>query len=389
MANLFDYLNWRGDVPFSVDPFGEADGLLFAELAYVDWEEIPADERTVTVAEARDAFFRVHTREEVAASSSWGAKAALLLDEMAEGARFRDVRVGAYFHEVDSEEKIQISAVTFLPGDGSAYVAFRGTDNSLVGWREDFNLTYLTETGGQRLAVVYLNRAGRWFPQALRVGGHSKGGNFALYAAAGCESEVRERIREILAYDAPGYRQEVAESEAIAAVLPKLRRILPEGSIIGRLLTCVGPETVVESSGRGIGQHDAFTWEVMRNRFVRSVPTETSKVIDQVLDSWLEQMDDETRRSLLDTVFEMLEDTGQDNFHSMSVQKLKTAEALIASMAGLPKERRQELLSLVGKLVKSSGQTATQSAAAFLAAKFGGEKSSEENEEKEEEREEK
>ena len=375
MANLFDYLKWRGDVPFSLDPFGEADGLLFAELAYVDWEGVPEDGGTLGIAEARDAFFAVHTREEIEASSSWGAKAALLLDDMAGGERFRGVRIGTCFHERDEEEKVQISAVTFLPGDGSVYVAFRGTDNSLTGWREDFNMTYMEETGGQRLAIEYLNLAGSRYAGPLRVGGHSKGGNFALYAAAFCEPQVRERICEVLSYDAPGYRREVADSAQIAEAAGKTRRILPETAIIGRMLTCMGEETVVESAGTGIGQHDAFTWQFVRNRFVRAEESEFSKIIDRVLDAWLEQLDDEARRSVLDTVFSLLEATGQDNFHSMSLQKLKTAESLITSVAGLPKEQRSELLQLIGKLVRSSGQTA----AAFLAARRA-----EENEEAQE-----
>ena len=358
MADMFDYLNWRGDVPFSADPFNEVDGLILAELAYTNFEnEFPAN-ASISVQDVRDAFFARHTREELLESSSWSAKAALFLEEMSEGARYRGTRLCGYINEIDREKDAQIAAVTFLLDDGTAFVAFRGTDGSLVGWKEDFDLSYLTATEGQRRAVVYMNEAGRSINRPLRTGGHSKGGNFAVYAAAFCAPEISERILSVYSYDGPGFRREIVDSDEYMRILPRVCSIVPDTSIIGRLLASKCEHRVVESRNTGIAQHDGFSWELLRNRFVEALPTETGRMIEAAMGDWLEQTDDETLRSFTETIFTLFEATGQETFSDMGARKLKSAEAMLAGMADLPKEKRRELRTLLKRLVASGGSMA-------------------------------
>ena len=193
----------------------------------------------------------------------------------------------------------------------------------------------------------------------LRVGGHSKGGNFAVYAASFCDSAVQDRIRTVYAFDAPGFRTSTLSREGYRRILPRVVRILPDTSLVGRLLSSDSRPQVVKSAAAGVSQHDGFTWLVRRNRFVPAEVSELGRLIDQTLGDWLEQMDDDTRRSLTDTVFSLFASTGQDSFHGMSEQKWKSAEAMLGSVAGLPREKRQELLRLLGKLLQSGGQSAT------------------------------
>ena len=185
MADIFDYLKRRGVISFKDDPFSEVDNLVLAMLAYADFEGIMDDSfKTISLGDADKKYFEKHSRAEAKKSISHFVRAPLLMDGMMKGERFRDTVLTKYVDIIDSDKDMQMSAVTFLLNDGSAYVAFRGTDNTVAGWKEDFNMSYLPETEGQLSAVRYLNEVGAEINRPLRVGGHSKGGNFAVYAAA-------------------------------------------------------------------------------------------------------------------------------------------------------------------------------------------------------------
>ncbi|MBQ8075232.1 MAG: DUF2974 domain-containing protein [Oscillospiraceae bacterium] len=364
MATIFDYLEWRGDVPFSIDPFHEVDNLVLAELAYTDYRGIIPDDGTeISLPDAYHAFYERHTREEILADKSFIGKAPLLMDGMVSGSRFGEVKLCRYIDERDVRLEAQISAVTYLLPDGTAYVAFRGTDGSVVGWKEDFNFSFLSETEGQSRAIQYLNEVGCALQCPLIVGGHSKGGNLAVYASAFCESSVRDRILTVYSNDSPGFRQSIVESPEYQQLLPKIKSIIPDTSIIGLLLSSKSEHHVIKSSASGILQHDALTWQVKRNRFVEAQLSPTASLIRRTMGEWLEQMDDETRESFTDTVFAPLEATGAETFGEISDQKWKGIETVLEAAVHLPKEKQKEALRLLGQL----GQIGTQAAASYLA----------------------
>jgi len=364
MANLFDYLQWRGDIPLREDPFAEVDNLVLAELAYTRFQEIvPGDGRRVSLQEAHDAFFSRHTREEILAAKSFTARAPLLMPDMLSGKRFRDLELCCYVDEVDKEQDLQMSAIAFLLPDGTAYLAFRGTDGTLVGWKEDFNFSFQPETEGQRRAVAWLNRVGASLPGPLRVGGHSKGGNFATYASAFCERSIQDRILQVYSNDGPGFRQEVTEKEGYLRILDRVFSIIPDTSVIGLMFSGKVRHHVVSSSASGILQHDALTWNVRRNRFVPAQLSETGKAIQNIVSGLMDQVDDGTRKYLIDTVFGLLSATGQDSFSGISEQKWKSVESMINAGLGMPLEKSQEVLRVLGQL----GQTGSQAAADYIA----------------------
>ncbi|MBQ6019413.1 MAG: DUF2974 domain-containing protein [Clostridia bacterium] len=361
MANIFDYLTWRADVPFAVDPFNEADNLVLSMLAYTDFGGVVTlSGPSVTLTDVYNLFFRLYSREEIEKSAVITAKAPFLMDGMRTGARFRDMRIGYYLDEIDREKYAQIAAVTFLLPDGSAYVAFRGTDNTLIGWKEDFDLSYASRTPGQLRAAEYLSEVGRKIPGRLRVGGHSKGGNFAIYASAFCDGDVRDRICAVYTNDGPGFMEEITESEEYRAILPRIRSVIPDTSVIGLLFANDCPHRVVRSSANGLYQHDGFSWEISRNRFVPAELTELGHFIDKSLDAWLEELDADERKSFTDTVFELFRSTGMDTLSAMGGQKLKSLEAILSAMRELPKEKQKELRRLFLQLLQSGGQTAKE-----------------------------
>lgn len=357
MANMTDYLDWRGDVPLSVSPFNEVDNLILSHVAYTDFGGIvSASGEAVPLSSVHEAFFQRHDREELIAEDTVMSRSSLLLDPLVTGPRFGGMKLCFYIDEFDADKAKQISAVTFLLDDGTAYVAFRGTDNSITGWKEDFNLSYLPETEGQKRALAYLDRVSASLSRPLRVGGHSKGANFAVYASALCREQ--DRIIAVYSNDGPGFHSEFIQSEAYQSILPRVLSILPDTAVIGLLLCSSAQRHVVKSSAFGIYQHDGFSWLVSRDRFVDAELSETAKFLDQTLDDWIDSMDLDSRRFFTETLFALIEATGKESFHDIRTSKLKSTEAILSSIRSLAKEDQAEMLRITGQLIQSGGHAA-------------------------------
>lgn len=362
MPNIFDYLDWRGDIKLSADPFNDVDNLILAELTYTAFDGIVAGSgKGMPLHEVRDAFFTVNSRAEIERNDDIRSRASLLMDGMVTGARFRDILLSDYVNIIDAEDDLQMAAITYTLGDGSAYIAFRGTDNTVVGWKEDFNMSYLHETGGQREAIRYLNSVGSGLDMPLRVGGHSKGGNFAVYASAFCMPEVREKITAIYTNDGPGFRNEVMESEGYRQISSKIRSIVPESSVIGMLLKSSAEPLIVDSSGKFLQQHDGMTWQVMRNAFVPARQTDVGRFIKDTQNDWLSKLDDDTRKSFVNQLFSILNSTGADTFGEMKGQKLKTMERIFSTAQDMTRDKQKEMLMVAGELLQSGRDIAWKS----------------------------
>lgn len=367
MNNIIDYLDWRCDVPLSVDPFNEVDNLILSELAYIDLSDIvPADGSPVPLENVCARYFESHTHEEVLSGKSFSGKAPLLMEKMLSGARFRSTSLWRYLDETDSEKEIQLAAVTFLLPDKSAYIAFRGTDGTLVGWKEDFYFSFSPATEGQKRAVDYLEEIAGAYGGVLRAGGHSKGGNLAVYAASTCDIDVQDRMAAVYSNDGPGFKEDIIASEGYRRMLPKIVSIVPDMSIIGLLLTSLTEHRVVRSGNSGIMQHDGFSWSVVRNRFESAALSDISLLVERSLSDWLSQMDDAERRSLTEIVFSLFESTGAESFSEMGRQKWKSAESILSALKNMPKEKQQEGLSFLRQLGSSGGQAITE----FISSKI-------------------
>lgn len=221
-------------------------------------------------------------------------------------------------------------------------------------------LSYRSGTRGQRLAVAYLERVAEQFSLPLRVGGHSKGGNFAVYASIFCSPETRARITEVWTNDGPGFRPEVRELPEYRAVMEKTVSIVPDTSVIGMLLSNDCPRKVVRSTNSGIAQHDGFSWETGPVDFVPAELSKTGAYVERTISDWVARQDDETLRSMVDSAFRVIEATGDDTFHDMSTRKMKTAEVMMLAVRALPKDKQKELRQATGQLFQSTGTTAKE-----------------------------
>jgi len=355
---LMDYIEWRNDVSFRAAPFNEIDNVLLSYLAYADFGELLHEpKRHVSIETCLKRFCEKHDMAEVRESKHFIERAPLLLEEMVRGARFRGTKV-VHFREVFDKEKVQqFAALVFLLPDGTRYVSFRGTDLSITGWKEDFLMSFTAETEGAKEAVSYINDVAASVDGDFILGGHSKGGNFAMYAAAFCEDAVKGRIRKVYNNDGPGFREEIVRSAAYRELLPKITNIVPQTSIIGRLLSNEAAHTVVKSTAAGIFQHDVTTWEVTKDKFVRAEPDAFSDFVEKSLGTWLETMDDEARKSLVETVFSMIEMTEAETFVEFGENLFKNTGLIIKGFGKLPKEKRSELTAALGGLAEAGRAT--------------------------------
>lgn len=360
MADIIDYLEWRGDIPLTADGFNDVDNLILAELSYMKLDAIvPPDGTEIPLWQAAGEYFSRFPLEERTAKTAFSALCPYMLQKMSEGGRFSNAGLSRFVSSVDAGQGEQFAAVTVSLSDGSRYVSFRGTDGSFVGWREDFEMSYKSGTGGQLSAARYLDAVCEETSGPVRVGGHSKGGNFAVYAAAFSSRETKKRITEIYSNDGPGFLDEVTESEGYREIAPRIISIIPEASAIGVLLTTASKRKVVKSSASGIKQHDGFSWQVERNAFACGRQTEVSDFLGKTVKSWLSALDEESRSSAVGTVFSVLDSTGAESFRDLGENKLKTLEGLAAGMRDLPKEKQKELIRVMGDLFKSGGKVAT------------------------------
>ncbi len=353
MANIIDYLLWRGDVPLSIDPFNEVDALILTELAYEDYSGIvPDDGDAVAIDRVAAQFRALHPARETDARKDFTRQIPRLLDLAGQAPRYAGMRMAHYHNDVDQAFDLQLAIVSFLLSGGEVFVAYRGTDSTIVGWKEDFVLSYSPETEGQRRAVAYLNE--RWgnCDAPLMIGGHSKGGNLAMFAAAKCRPEVRARIRAVFNNDGPGFLDAFIASEDYKRVVPLIQSTVPEGSVVGVLMRNLARQRVVESDAFGIMQHDGFSWQVLGNRFVTKAQRAASSLrMEATILEWLKVQPVENRRLLVQIVFGLLQATGMQTTHDLKANKAMLLSAMRRLQDNVPKEQRALALRMIGQFL--------------------------------------
>lgn len=354
MADIMDYLDWRGDLTLQQSPFNEVDHLILAQLAYVNFDGIipgMQSNEAVTLEAASKLFFKINDEKEVLKQKLFARLAPFVMKKMASTRRFRDMKLCKYVSQLDYEIQKQFGVFQVFLEDGTIYVAFRGTDDTLVGWREDFNMSFMAPIPAQVEAVNYVNRTLSHTTRPIRMGGHSKGGNLAIYAALKCQKCIRKQIIEVYNNDGPGFNKAMMASFNDESIMSKIRTIVPQGSIIGMLLEHEETFTVVKSKQVGILQHDAMSWEVMGPKFVYLEElSKGSQLLEHALKGWMERLEDEQRSQFVDSLFSILEETGAKTVLELTKAKLKKANRLIKSYHAMD-DMTKEMLGHTIKLL--------------------------------------
>ncbi len=308
MANFFDYLDWYGDLTFEQVPFNEVDALLLANLSYVRLANVVPGpgEGSVAVAEAAPAYQAKYGKLTLYATPSFTDPVVELLPQkMAQGKRFAGARLANYVDTLDPATAEQFGAISIALDDGSTYLSFRGTDDTLVGWHENFDMSYEI-TPAQVDARKYLDGIASTTDGPLMLGGHSKGGNLAVFAAAHASDAARARVVRIWDMDGPGFAQQVIAREPYANVQDRVRLYVPHFDIVGQLLCRQTPTKIVSSSAKGMLQHSATSWEVMGSHLVAVEPQEIDPIAlsySKDFNDWFHDADNATRKRVFNEFF--------------------------------------------------------------------------------------
>ena len=356
MPNLFDYLTWRGDLSLEQVPLGPVDALILTAVCYVDFEGfVPSGpEQTVTLRQAAACFLSLSREEQLLRIRS--RTDLELLERLSKSPRFAQLYISSYEDRLEEESELQFSAMAFSLGRQGTFLAYRGTDNSLVGWKEDFNMSFQDSVPAQWMARDYLERCAGWFPGPLILGGHSKGGNLAVFAASMCRPQLRARIKSVYTHDGPGFTDLVMEQEGYRQLLPRIRNFVPESSVVGMLLEHQEPYIVVKSRSIGVFQHDPYSWEVLGSDFIRLEDvSEGSRMLDQTLKNWLAGLSAEERSHFVDTIYDMLQTTQADRIQELV--KPKNLYQILQAIKNESGENRRQVAAALGQLVKTAVQT--------------------------------
>lgn len=351
MGNIMDYISWRGDLSFEQAQFNEVDNLILACFSYVNLDGISpvTKQKGIGLKKLTKEFMKLHTMKELEADKSFIRLAPFMMMKMAKSVRFGKCVVRNYVNDIVTEAEQQFAAMEIVLEDGTSYVSFRGTDDTIIGWKEDFNLS----TGvvpAQKRAIEYLQKISEHTDGMLRVGGHSKGGNLAIYGSVMCKS-AHEKILEIYSNDGPGFSREFQELPEMKEMMPKIIRIIPEYSIIGTLLEHEKEPVIVASSSKGLLQHDGFSWEVQGPALVRRDSlNKTALRFIEILHKWIDGMDTEQKRLLIEDLFATLQASGYENLSEVQSGGLKSLAAMVKRVEKFAPESRgmmQELLTAI------------------------------------------
>jgi Protein of unknown function (DUF2974). len=337
MANFYHYLEWRGDISFDMCPLNEVDALIFTWLVYADLQGVVPDTLDATgisVAAASRAFFETHEHHghlNLLDSLNPPLTATVLLDRLSTCPRFQDIHMTYLVDRIDYDNPTQFAAMTFFLPDDKLFVAYRGTDRSFVGWKEDCYISCRDEIPSQVDALAYLEAIAAAFPnKKLILGGHSKGGNLAAYAAIMASPEVRGRIEICYNHDGPGFSKAVTQSDGYREMKAKISKFVPQSSIVGLLFDRERDFEVIKSNQVGFLQHNGPCWEVLGSRLVRGAGIVKSTLIfDESLSTWLDELDNEQRLKFIDALFSVFEKSNLKTFDDIGSNKIKALLGIV------------------------------------------------------------
>ena len=343
MTNIFDYLVWRGDLLFSQDSFNEVDNLILAELCYFDFGIVMEKGETVTLETATRRYFRHFPR----GTHKLGLLMSPAFDDFlllaAQSARFSKIKLSFPVSIIKKRPAMQFAAITYELPTGELYIAFRGTDDHIVAWKESLSLAVKDEIPSHKAAAAYVKAILERKSGKVYIGGHSKGGNLAMYAALKIEPSDRDRVLGIYNNDGPGFRQDQSKNEAFLAMQAKLHWTTPYLSVVGAMLEHGDSAEVIESSGKGmLLQHDAFTWRVRGKSFVR-LPgrSDDSKQLENAVKAWTEKLGEKEQTYFLETLYHMLTSSGAETLSDIGEDKIRSAYKATATLLTLKKETRE------------------------------------------------
>lgn len=349
MSNINDYLSWRGDVPITNEtPFNEIDSMIMARFSYLVFDKIEiSEEETIKTISSKmkkikNEEFRFNGDKE-------------LITKLGQSVRFKNMKVTDYTENNERENEKQFTAIVIHIETKEIYVSYIGTDASIYGWKEDFNLAFMENIPCQIEGKKYLKKiAEKYKDKKIRVGGHSKGGNVAIYSAITADEDVQKRIIKVYNYDGPGFKEDFIKKHENDDIIEKIETYFPQDSIIGRILNHMEKCSIVNSTEKGLMQHDIYSWQVHgTNPIYEQKLTNASEIMNIAVTNWLDSTTDEQRKVFFDTIFDLLYSTNANTFAEISNNLSKSLPAIHKKYVQISKEDKQMIIKVVKVFIKS------------------------------------
>lgn len=351
MGIIFDYLDQVAYDSIYETPFNELDMLMLTEITYLPFDQIVSDQMSP---DCTCRLFEAAEKVPQDLSMLVTKNRLKLLEKAASSTRFKNIKLMGYVNDIDPDVQKQFAAMIFKIKPDSYILTFRGTDDSIIGWKEDFHMTYMDQVPAQKTAVNYLRKAMDALPGQFILTGHSKGGNLASYAASQIEPEYQERIQSIYSYDAPGLNHSVITSQGYQTISDKIKRYIPQGSIVGMMLETPKHAQIVKSTAiGGLAQHDTFSWQIADQTFVLLDNLNPDSLqVDKTLKNWVDSVSDEELKDFFDLFFGLILDAGISSINDLTkLENFNKILAVFENANALTDEERDMLTRLAKLLV--------------------------------------
>ena len=355
--NTLDYIRWRSDITMKYAPFNDVDNLIVGQIPYLDWEGVLDQGETMTLGQAWEGYCRRHAGEEIPADDLIRKDAEELISLCADSVRYRDIVLFDYVKEHDREQEKQFCALTMKLPDGTYYVSYEGTDTTILGWKENFNMSFMCPGPSQVAAAEYLKKQASARFRRFRVGGHSKGGNLAVYAAVTLNKP--DKIIAVYNNDGPGFPDEFVKSGAYQNMKPKMKTFLPVSSVVGRLLNNETDVLIVHSNNNSlVWQHIPNNWEVEKDGVsTLSANSTESQFLQEVFNSWNNQLNYEQKVVFMNTIYDCMVSLGIRTSGELYNNPAQSMARIALKLRSYPEATRKTVREVIGVLMKCNVHT--------------------------------
>ena len=364
MSNIIDYISWRGDIDFCASPLNEIDAVILCQITYLNFEGIIPSEFCKKGVTLKQIAQRFSASPDVEDRSDTGAlinrETVDLFIKAANSTRFGNIEASGFVNKIDLQKEEQFAALAFRirkagKRNPSVCIVYRGTDDTIVGWKEDFNLGYKETVPAQQDALEYLEKAASFFGGRISIAGHSKGGNLAIYSAANASPKIQNRLLLVYNNDGPGFSEGFFKTNKYLAIREKVRSYFPQLSIVGMLFCHDTGYTTVESDNEGLYQHDPFSWHTEALSFVKKEDTtEQSKFIASTVNQWIQEIPQEEREVFIEAIFSVLNSTNAKTNTELSSNVFSSAKTMFKSYSKLSPQTRATIGKVLQLLFKVS-----------------------------------
>ena len=353
MSHIVSYVKRQQDNTFADQPFNEVDALVLSQFIY-----LKLDGYIGSTSEKREDVYLYDIAnhidyEQVFMDERYRKDNVELFEAMVESKRFRRMRMN-YFSNITSViAETQFSAMTIFLEEGPTVIVYRGTDETMIGWKEDFNMAFKEPVTGQNLSALYLQEVSGLIEGKFIVTGHSKGGNFAVYASMNIEEETQNRIERVYSFDSPGFRPEILESVDFNKIKDRIIKFLPHSSVFGMLLQSKEDYQVVECFSVGLLQHNPYNWQVDGNEFKKEDKLDRKSLfLNETFNEWIYSLNDEELQAYSEIWYEIMQEANITTTLEFAKDPGKTLSQLIDAIRGTDEKTKEMVKELAHGLVE-------------------------------------